>query len=67
MSQAYRISKAGQIAPFEYLALPIAIFWSISVFGDLPDIFSWLGIILIGSAGLLNVFYETVKGTTSDL
>jgi len=42
MSQAYRISKAGIIAPFEYVALPLSIFWSITIFGDWPDIVSWL-------------------------
>jgi len=34
ISQAYRISKAGIIAPFEYVALPLSIFWSITIFGD---------------------------------
>ena len=40
ISQAYRISKAGIIAPFEYVALPLSIFWSISIFGDWPVILS---------------------------
>ena len=36
ISQVYRISKAGIIAPFEYVALPLSIFWSITIFGIGP-------------------------------
>ena len=60
MSQAYRISKAGIIAPFEYVALPLSIFWSITIFGDWPDIVSWLGIVLIAGGGIYVVYSETV-------
>ena len=67
MSQAYRISKAGIIAPFEYVAIPISIFWSITIFGDWPDIVSWLGIVLIAGAGLYVVYSETVQGRKNDL
>ena len=62
ISQAYRISKAGTVAPFEYVALPCSIFWSITVFGDWPDIVSWLGIVLIAGAGLFMAYSETVQG-----
>ena len=67
MSQAYRISKAGIIAPFEYVAIPLSIFWSITIFGDWPDIVSWLGIVLIAGAGLYVVYSETVQGRKNDL
>ena len=62
ISQAYRISKAGIVAPFEYVALPCTIFWSITVFGDWPDIVSWLGIVLLAGAGLFIAYSETVQG-----
>ena len=62
ISQAYRISKAGIVAPFEYVALPCSIFWSITVFGDWPDTVSWLGIVLIAGSGLFIAYSETVKG-----
>ena len=61
ISQAYRISKAGVIAPFEYVALPLSIFWSITIFGDWPDIVSWLGIFIIAGSGLLIVYSETYQ------
>ena len=67
ISNAYRISKAGIIAPFEYVAIPFAIFWSITIFGDWPDLVSWLGIILIAGAGLFVVYNETTKGGKNDI
>ena len=67
ISNAYRISKAGIVAPFEYVAIPFAIFWSITIFGDWPDIGSWLGIVLITGAGLYVVYSETIQGRKNDI
>ena len=67
ISNAYRISKAGIVAPFEYVAIPFAIFWSITIFGDWPDIGSWLGIVLIAGAGLYVVYSETIQGRKNDI
>ena len=67
MSQAYRISKVGTIAPFEYVALPLSIFWSITIFGDWPDLGSWLGIFLITGSGLYVVYSETAQGRKNNL
>ena len=67
MSQAYRISKVGIIAPFEYVAIPLSIFWSITIFGDWPDIVSWLGIFLIAGAGLYIIFSEAVQGRKNNV
>ena len=67
MSHAYRISKAGTIAPFEYVAIPFSIFWSITIFGDWPEIVSWLGIVLIAVAGLYVVYSETIQGRKNDI
>ena len=41
LSQAYRQADAATIAPFEYVALPLSIFWGWTVFGDLPDLWSF--------------------------
>ena len=64
ISQAYRISKGAVVAPFEYVALPLAIFWSITLFGDWPDMASWMGIVLIAGAGIFNVFSEKIQART---
>jgi drug/metabolite transporter (DMT)-like permease len=62
ISQAYRISEAALVAPFEYAALPLAVFWSVFLWGDWPDPISWLGIALITGAGLYAFYRETVRG-----
>ena len=67
ISNAYRISKAGIVAPFEYVAIPFAIFWSITIFGDWPDMGSWMGIALITGAGLYVVYSETIQGRKNDI
>ncbi len=52
ISQAYRTGEAGLIAPFEYVGMPMAIFWGVVVFGRWPDGVAWVGIALICGAGL---------------
>ncbi len=59
ISQAYRISEAAFAAPFEYVSMPMAIFWGVSVFGTWPDKTAWIGIILILSSGLYMVWRES--------
>jgi len=61
MSQAYRTSEAALIAPFEYIGMPMAIFWGLIVFGTWPDGTAWAGIALICSAGLYTVFREGIR------
>jgi drug/metabolite transporter (DMT)-like permease len=61
ISQAYRISEAAFVAPFEYVAMPVAIFLGVVVFGDWPDPIAWVGIALIVASGLFTVWRETVR------
>lgn len=58
ISQAYRMGEAAFIAPFEYLALPLSIIWGVTVFGEWPDLWAWLGITLILASGLYTVWRE---------
>jgi S-adenosylmethionine uptake transporter len=58
LSQAYRLGRVSVVAPFEYVALPMAVFWGWLVWGDLPDAVSFLGIVLIVGAGLFMVLRE---------
>lgn len=59
ISQAYRVSEAAFAAPFEYVALPMAIFWGVTVFGTWPDASAWIGIFLILTSGLYLIWRET--------
>jgi len=62
ISQAYRISEAALIAPFEYVALLLAIFWGVTIWNEWPDTVAWIGITLIFSSGLIVFFRELVLG-----
>jgi len=59
ISQAYRSCEAALIAPLEYAAMPMAIFWGVMVFGEWPEPVAWLGISLILGAGIYMIFRET--------
>ncbi len=60
ISQAYRSNQASLIAPFEYIAMPAAIFWGVVVFDEWPDAIAWVGITLIIGAGLFVFWRESV-------
>lgn len=59
VSQAYRLCEAAVVAPFEYAAIPLAIFWGVVIFGVWPDLTAWTGIALICGAGLYIMWRET--------
>lgn len=60
IAQAYRLGEAGLIAPFEYVAMPLAIFWGLMVFGEWPMPTAWIGIALICGSGLYIGWRETM-------
>ena len=59
ISQAYRTTPANVIAPFEFIALPMSIFWTVAIWKDWSDVFSWAGICLIIGSGIV-VFWREV-------
>lgn len=66
VTQAYRTTEAGLIAPFEYVGMPLAILWGLFVFGTFPDAISWVGIALICGSGLYVIWRETVRKREGD-
>ena len=62
ISQAYRSAQAATIAPFEYVAMPLAVFWGWVVWGDLPSFTVFCGITLIIGAGLYVFVREQIRG-----
>ena len=60
LSQAYRLGTAAVVASYEYVALPLAIFWGWVVFGEVPGPVVWVGIALIAGAGLVVFARERV-------
>ena len=61
LSQAYRLASAATIAPFEYIGLPLAVFWGYVIFDDLPEWEVWIGIGMILGAGLFVFLRERQK------
>jgi drug/metabolite transporter (DMT)-like permease len=50
--RAYSIAEAGALAPFGYLDMVYATFWSIAIFNDWPDFYTIVGALVIALAGL---------------
>ncbi len=61
LSAAYRMANAATIAPFEYIGLPMAIFWGWLTFGEWPTVSTWIGCALIIGAGLFVFLREQAK------
>lgn len=61
VTQAYRTTEAGLVAPFEYVGMPTAIIWGALVFGTFPDLTAWAGIALICGSGLYTLWRETAR------
>ncbi len=58
ISQAYRVAEAAVVAPFEYVAMPLAVLWGLLVFGEWPDAVAVAGIALILASGLYMIWRE---------
>ena len=52
MTRAYQQSPSNLVAPFEYVALIMAVVWGFAFFGRLPDLVASLGILLILASGV---------------
>lgn len=52
LSQAYRLAQPAMIAPFEYVAVPLSVFWGYLFWGDILGFQSMIGMMLIIGGGL---------------
>lgn len=57
-SNVYSNVEATFVAPFEYIALPMAVLWGIVIWGDWPAFTTWIGIFCILSGGIIMVYRE---------
>ena len=60
-ANAYRVAEAAYVAPFEYAAVPLSIFWGGIIWGDWPDLYGYIGTLMIVGAGLLIILRERQK------
>ena len=61
MSKAYSTAAAASVAPFEYVLLPLSIFWGWTFFGDIPDLYIFTGITFVVGSGLYVLIREKKK------
>lgn len=61
LGQAYRLASAATVAPFEYLGLPLAVFWGWLIWAEFPTPLVLAGITLIMSAGIFVFLREQIK------
>lgn len=61
LAQAYRLADAAVVAPFEYIGLPLAIFWGWVIWGEVPVPVVWIGSALILGSGLFVFVREKFK------
>lgn len=61
LAQAYRLADAAVVAPFEYIGLPLAIFWGWVIWGEVPVPVVWAGSALILGSGLFVFLRERYK------
>lgn len=52
MTQAYRLSRASVVAPFEYVLLIFSLFWGWTVFGEWPQTTVLLGAAIVIASGV---------------
>ncbi len=52
LTEAYRVADATTVAPFEYVMLPLSIMWGLLFWGERPDLYMLIGVLLIVSGGL---------------
>lgn len=61
LAQAYRLADAATVAPFEYVGLPMAVFWGWLLWAEVPSIEVWAGMAMIMGSGLFVFLREKQK------
>lgn len=55
---AYKYAESNFVAPFEYSAMIWAVAYGVLIFGDFPDVFTWIGAAVVVVAGLLMIWRD---------
>jgi drug/metabolite transporter (DMT)-like permease len=61
LSKAYGLASAGQLAPYTYCSVAIAVLFGWLIWDELLDLNSWFGILLISSAGIAAMLGNTKR------
>ncbi len=63
LTQAYRVSRATTVTPFEYTAVPLAIFWGFLIWREFPNGFVLLGMCLVVGSSLYILWRELLDNS----
>ena len=58
LTRAYQTAESSWLAPLDFSYLLFAAFWGRVIFNSWPTTYDWLGMILIGSAGVITAWRE---------
>ena len=61
LSQGYRVAPASAVAPFEFIAMPLAVLWGIAFWSEYPPLSTIAGIALIIGSGLYALHREAAQ------
>ena len=64
-SQAYRVTRATAVVPFEYIAVPLSVLWGFLIWRDLPGPHTVAGIGLVVGSGLYVLWRESGTPTAT--
>jgi drug/metabolite transporter (DMT)-like permease len=63
MIRAFALGPASTISPFIYTQIVVAALFGFVVFGDTPDLYTWLGAGVVATSGLYLLRYEARRPT----
>lgn len=58
MARAYSLAQASVAAPFEYLSLPINVFWGLLIWQEIPTWMTWAGSALTLLSGIFILYLD---------
>ena len=61
LARAYQSAESSWLAPFDYSYLVFATFWGVVMWGDVPDLLSFIGMSIIATAGCYVAWRERVE------
>ncbi|WP_051142252.1 DMT family transporter [Paracoccus zeaxanthinifaciens] len=59
---AMRVGEIAAVTPFRYTSLLMAIVLGLAIFGDWPDLWTWVGSALVVGAGIYTIWREAKLG-----
>ena len=64
--KALEFAEASVIGPIHYTLIIWGVFYGYAIFGQIPDLWTWIGTIIIVSCGCYNVYQERQKATSTN-